>query len=400
MMRRLIISLAAMIMPFFGLLVSAQAAEDVHVNVKHQIKQPLRFVQVDLDYVYDEDTTQQEKNLSLLAERIKGLGVNTVFLQAFANPEGDGLAREVYFPNNSLPVKSDLFARTVNILKSQANVRVFGWLPVLSFNLDEKLSRVQAWNPESKITAPDEKAYSRLSPFDKLACKEITALYVSMARSAPIDGILFHDDALLSDFEDASDPALSSYHQAGLPKSIKAIRAKPRLMRLWTKFKTEQLILLTKEIATYVRQVRPKILTVRNIYAPVALQPETQEWFAQNYNRFLQSYDYTAIMAMPHMENVPDDISQAWMDALVNVAKNHAQGLQRTLFELQAVDWRKQTEGEDRAIPTQDLVAQMRALEKQGAMNFGYYPDDFVTNTPDAALLQKEFSLQPSMYAP
>ena len=35
-----------------------------------------------------------------------------------------------------------------------------------------------------------------------------------MARSAPIDGILFHDDALLGDFEDASPAALAAYRLA------------------------------------------------------------------------------------------------------------------------------------------------------------------------------------------
>jgi biofilm PGA synthesis lipoprotein PgaB len=370
------------------------------VNAKQHAKEPLRFVQVDLDYVYDADPVQEKKNLSLLVTRIQSLGVNTVFLQAFANPEGDGLARELYFTNDFLPVKSDLFARTVNALKTQAHVRVFGWLPVLSFNLDEKLARVQAWNPKTNITAPDDKAYSRLSPFDKKVRQQIVSLYVAMAKAAPIDGILFHDDALLSDFEDASDPALAAYHHAGLPGTIKAIRAKPLFMRLWTKYKTEVLTAFTQDLARHVRAVHPQIMTARNIYAPVALQPESQDWFAQNYKQFLKSYDYTAVMAMPRMENVPDDIAQAWMDALVRVCSKEPHGLQKTLFELQAVDWRKQSEGSNRAIPTEALAAQMRALEQLGARNFGYYPDDFVTNTPDAAMLRNDFSLQTNMYAP
>lgn len=398
MMRRAIISLAALFMPILSILTPAYAVAESQVNAKHHTKEPLRFVQVDLDYVYDADPVQEQKNLNLLVARIQSLGVNTVFLQAFANPEGDGLARELYFANDLLPMKSDLFARAVNALKTQAQVRVFGWMPVLSFNLDENLARVQAWNSKTNIIASDDKAYNRLSPFDKKARQQIVSLYVAMAKAAPIDGILFHDDALLSDYEDASDPALAAYHRAGLPGAIKEIRANHRMMRLWTKYKTETLTTFTQDLARHVRAIRPQIMTARNIYAPVALQPESQDWFAQNYKQFLRSYDYTAVMAMPRMENVPDDIAQAWMDELVHVCSKQPHGLQRTLFELQAVDWRKQSEGTARAIPTEALAAQMRALEQLGAKNYGYYPDDFVTNTPDAAILRKDFSHQTNMY--
>lgn len=394
MLRRLILSIAALIMPLAGIVAPSFAAAPA------QAKEPLRAVQVDLDYVFDPDPVQQDKNLNMLVERVRNLGVNTVFLQAFANPEGDGLARELYFANRVLPVRADLFAIAVTRLQTEAGVRVFGWLPVLSFNLGGKVQRVVAWNPVTDETAPDPKAYPRVSPFDTEARHNIIAIYEDMAHAATIDGILFHDDAVLSDFEDASEPALNAYHKAGLPKTIKAIRVKPNMMRKWARFKTDVLIAFTQDISKHVRAVRPQIQTVRNIYAPVALQPESQIWFAQNYGRFLKTYDYTAIMAMPAMENVPEDIADAWMQALVAIAAKHPHGLERTFFELQAVDWRKQSLGADRAIPTDKLASQMQYLTEQNALNFGYYPDDFVTNTPDVALLQRDLSLQTNMYTP
>jgi len=63
---------------------------------------PVRVVQVDLDYVYDPDPAQQERNVGKLVQRIYNMQINTVFLQAFADPKGTGLAREVYFPNRLL----------------------------------------------------------------------------------------------------------------------------------------------------------------------------------------------------------------------------------------------------------------------------------------------------------
>ncbi len=40
-------------------------------------------------------------------------------------------------------------------------------------------------------------------------------LYEDFAGHAAFDGRLFHDDALLSDYEDASAPAITAYQQAG-----------------------------------------------------------------------------------------------------------------------------------------------------------------------------------------
>ncbi len=361
---------------------------------------PMRVVQVDLDYVYDADPAQLERNLENLVTRIRAMNISAVFLQAFADPKGTGLASALYFPNKSLPVQADLFGRAVRELQTRANVKVFGWLPVLSFDLGDDISPVLAWDPATDKAERDPKAYRRLSPFDMNARAKISEIYEDMAREAPIDGILFHDDAMLSDFEDASPSALKAYSRAGFPASIKEIRADAGTMEKWTAFKTMALIDFTQELATHARLYRPDLLTARNIYAPVALDPENRTWFAQDYDRFLDSYDYTAVMAMPRLEDIPEAQSDAWLKRLVVAASRRANGLQHTIFELQAVDWRKQAKGESRAIPAETLDAEMQLLTREGAVNFGYYPDDFVTNTPDTTILYKDFSLQTHTYQP
>ena len=68
-----------------------------------------RIMHVDLDYVYDPDPIQQEQNLDRLIERIYSYGVTTVYLQAYADPDGDGVTDALYFPNRHLPVRADLF---------------------------------------------------------------------------------------------------------------------------------------------------------------------------------------------------------------------------------------------------------------------------------------------------
>ena len=369
-----------------------------NLNRAADFVQPMRVVQVDLDYVYDPDPAQQAHNLDKLVARIDGMKINAVFLQAFADPKGTGLASELYFPNRYLPVRADLFAEAATRLRDDAHVKVFGWLPVLSFDFGDKLPAVLAWNPDNGQVEQNPKAYHRLSPFDAEARADILGVYADMAKAAPIDGLLFHDDALLSDYEDASPAALEAYKAAGLPASIREIRADAADMKRWTEFKTSVLIEFTQELADKAREYRSPLLTARNIYAPVALEPKSEEWFAQDYSRFLDTYNYTAVMAMPQMENIADADADDWMKKLVVAASEHKNGLKRTIFELQAVDWRKQSMGQDRAIPTETLVSEMRFLTEQGAVNLGYYPDDFATNTPDADTLRKDFSLQTISY--
>ena len=359
---------------------------------------PMRVVQVDLDYVYDTDPQQEARNIDNLVSRIAQLHISTVFLQAFSDSTASGVASQVYFPNRYLPVREDLFARVAKQLSDNAGVKVYAWLPVLSYDFGDNIQRVAAWNPETGDAQQDAKAYKRISLFDNEGRNRIEGLYEDLARHAPIDGLLFHDDAMLSDFEDASPAALAAYKKAGLPESIREIRADAGMLDRWTSFKTDALIAFTQDLAKHAAIWRAPLKTVRNIYAPLMLQPKSEEWFAQNYEKFLKAYDYTAVEAMPNMENVPADDQKEWMEKLVSVATHTHQGLTRTVFELQSVDWR--IKDQSRAIPTSDLGAQMNMLSSNGALNFGYYPDDFVANVPDAVALHKDFSLPTSSYMP
>jgi biofilm PGA synthesis lipoprotein PgaB len=355
---------------------------------------PVRVVQVDLDSVYDPDAAQQERNVGQLVQRIYDMQINTVFLQAFADPDGTGLARQVYFPNRLLPMRADLFNRVSWQLRTRAHVRVFAWMPVLAFDFGDTVATVLAWDPHSGTAAADPTTYRRVSPFDAAARGKVLMMYDDLARSTPFEGLLFHDDALLSDFEDASPPALAAYTQAGLPASIAAIRADPELTRRWTRFKTDALIEFTSELTTRAKIYRAPLLIARNMYALPAFDPQSEEWFAQELDRFLATYDYTAIMAMPAMENVPAAGSEAWLRRLVATVAARPLGLKRTIFELQAVDWRNPVAGKNSKISSQSLVRQMRLLLQSGALNFGYYPDDYVAGFPDQRTLHPAFSLQ------
>ncbi|NLA74950.1 MAG: poly-beta-1,6-N-acetyl-D-glucosamine N-deacetylase PgaB, partial [Deltaproteobacteria bacterium] len=291
-----------------------------------------RAVQVDLDYIYDPDPIQQEQNLGKLIERIHSLKISTVYLQAFADPEGDGVADELYFPNRHLPVRADLFNRVAWQLKTRAQVEVFAWLPVLNYRMGDKSWMVQSEGRPA--SSPEHGIYPRLSPFDARARNAILDIYEDLAQHADFDGLMFHDDGVLDDFEDAHPDALNYYTQGpGLPGSIEQIRKNPGYKARWTDAKTRYLIQFTDEIASRVGKWRPRLKTARNIFATPVLQPDAEAWFAQNYTLFLDHYDYVCLMAMPYMEKADNRVK--WMDGLVKKVKGYDKGLKKTVFVLQ-----------------------------------------------------------------
>lgn len=365
-------------------------------SINYRVKpgpEPVRVAHVDLDYLYDPDPERQNKNLSLLLDRIKALGVNTVYLQAFVDPDGDGNADSLYFPNRHLPMRADLFNRVSWQLKSRVGVDVYAWLPVLAYDLPAEhplaKARVTAMPPR-----PASKGeYRRLSPFNQEALRLVGDIYEDLAKNAHIAGLLFHDDAYLSDFEDASPWALAAYKDWGLGESVDEIRRNPEQLQLWSRRKTEQLVAWTQTLAERARVYSPDLKTARNLYAAVVMNPQAESWFAQSLEVFLEHYDYTAVMAMPYMEKAKDP--ERWLRQLVDKVAVIPGALDKTVFELQSVDWRKR-EPLDSAI----LARHMRLLLRNGAANFGYYPEDFIRGHPDLDTIRPAISLATEPQAP
>jgi len=65
------------------------------------------------------------------------------------------------------------------------------------------------------------------------------------------------------------------------------------------------------------------------------------------------------------------------------------EGLKRTVFELQSVDWNTR-----KPVPESTLAAQMQRIQRLGAVNIGYYPDDFLADRPALAAIKPALSLQ------
>ena len=345
-------------------------------------KQIQRVLHVDLDYVYDANKAQQAKNLDKLIERIYRYGVTTVYLQAFSDPDGDGVADALYFPNKYLPVRDDIFGRIAWQLQTRAGVQVYAWMPVLAFDLRKNVKEAE-YVIDSRTGKPSTKAYLRLSPYNKQNVEIIKSIYNDLSFYAKFNGILFHDDAFLTDFEGAE-----GNHAEGM--------VSPQ-----AKQKTQDLIQLTHQLTDalkpYFLRGSYSLKTARNLYASVITNQNAEEWLAQNLKTLTDNYDTTAIMAMPYMENeqpISQEEAYQWFVSLIENVKTQAP-LDKVLFEFQAVNWRTQ-----KPIPESELIDWMKLLQKNHIYSYGYYPDNFLTNQPDLNKMKPYFSVNTNVGKP
>lgn len=347
---------------------------------------PLRVIHLDMDYIHDADREQTERNLGAVIDRVRDSGANTVFLQAYSDPDGDGNADALYFPNRHLPLKADLFNRVAWQLKTRAGVKVFAWMPMMAYQADVPESwRVKEWR-EGRVQTPTH-IYSRISPFSAEGRQWVGDLYEDLARFSAFDGLLFHDDGILSDYEDVSEGALSYTREVwGLETRFETLHGTPANRLRWARHKTELMLQFTDYLTERARLFRPYLKTARNLYALPVLQPDSEEWYAQSLPGFLRHYDVVAIEAMPFMEGA--EHPEAWLSGLAKAVGQFPEGFKKTLFELQSVDWRNQT-----PVNGDVFRKQLSLLKSAGAQHLGYYPDNVFTDQPRLEILKSDFSV-------
>lgn len=359
-------------------------------TIQDACSQPIRSLRIDLDHIYDgTDSQQMERNIQKLVKRIGQYKINTVFLEAYDDAEGLGYAKSLYFPNRHLPMKADLLKRVIVALKKEyPSIEYYAWMPIIGFDIGNDSLLIRTIDTKTGKTHIDSKKYKRFSPFHPFARQIILDIFEDLSKNVPIDGIAFHDDGIITDFEDASPAAIQAQVAAGFPDSILKIRLNHPLFLRWSRWKTEALTNFTKDIIKLVKRDHPRLKTTRSLFSLPILNPDSEEWFAQNLDNFLETYDFSAIEAMPYMENATDP--KKWMDTLIAKVAKHPNGLDKSLFELQSVDWRYDNKPLDAHI----LATQMKSLKEQGALNFGYYPDDFLQGIPNSSIISPELSIQ------
>lgn len=334
------------VLPVLGRLDVASEASlaDFVAELTPRRARAFRAVQVDLDYVYDADPAQLERNLDALIARIDAIAPSHVWLQAFADPDGDGAADALYFGNRHLPVRAELFARVAELLRRKTGVSVHAWLPVLGWHWPEGADAPR------RIAASNADEIPRLDPTDPRALQYVGELYADLAARAPIDGLLFHDDAFLREDE----------LREALPDEAQRIAT---------------LIDFTRALEAAAEAERPRLETARNLYARPLLEPASRAWFAQDHASMLAAYDRVALMAMPRMEDAAD--AGAWLLDLADRVEGSDAGFERTVFVLQARHWTS-----NEAVGEATLIEQARRLRARGVRHLAYYPDDFIGGQP------------------
>jgi poly-beta-1,6-N-acetyl-D-glucosamine N-deacetylase len=354
-----------------------------------------RVVSVSLDEVYDVDPAKREEKLSRLLDRIKDLAPKSVFLSAYSDPDQTGVAQALYFPNRHMPMRADLFNRVAWQLITRAEVQVYARLPLLAFALPDA-------HPASKLTvqavpaehgAAQPVTVARLSPFDDVARGTIQDIYLDLARYASFNGLVFGQDATLSDREDASPAALSTYASWGLPADMAQIRTSHDLLDRWSKQKTAYLIEFTQNLANSVRDYQGggNILTARALPSDSLFVANPDVSGSQNIDAFVAAYDFVALAANPAS---PDQrVSKAWLTKVSQAVAARPGATAKTIFELQSVDPRTK-----RPLDTAVLRTQLADLSATGVIHLAYGPDDFLGNKPDTTALRDVMSIQSSLH--
>ncbi|RDE86580.1 poly-beta-1,6-N-acetyl-D-glucosamine N-deacetylase PgaB [Aggregatibacter kilianii] len=337
-------------------------------GVSDEVKMP-RVVHIKLDDIYNVDKKQQAKNLDVLIERIYRYGITTVYLQAYSDADGDGVADALYFPNSYLPIRDDIFSQISWQLRTRAEVKVYAWMPILAFDLRNSVKDAE-YMVNSRTNQP------RLSPYSRKNIEMIKSIYNDLSFHAKFDGILFSDDAFLSDFEGMSSHGNQS------------------AVNFATKQKTDDLIKVTDQL---VEGVKPYFLfgtnalrTARNIYASVITEPKAEALFAQNLSVLSKHYDTTVIMAMPyteHEQDISEREAKAWFETLINNVKAQVP-LDKVLFEFQTVNGHTQ-----KAIPESELISWIQLLQKHNIYSYGYYPDNFLKDQPSIQQMRPYMSV-------
>lgn len=327
-------------------------------------KQLKRAVYVNLDELYSPDAAQFNRNFDKLVSRVAQLGVNTVYLQAFSDDDGNGIAESVYFPNRHIKLKSDLFSRVAWQLMTRSEVKVYAWMPMTALN----------------VGAGYRYADKRVVHTDAKSSRAVAEVYEDLAFSSRFNGILFQDDTIFADFK-GNLPA-AAYNNPSFWQQAQA--------------RSDGLISYSDQLKANVMKYSyngyTELKTARNLDAGAVLHATPRPWFMQNLAKYTANYDYTVLAVRPYDDpGIADPKAAAeWVEKVAQSVKQTGAPLQKTIFDLQAKDWRN-----NRMVPARDLVAWMRSLKKEGVKNIAYSPDSFTQNQPVLGIVKPAFSIKP-----
>ena len=406
----------------------------VDATAAAQTPAQLRVVHFDLDPLFSpgDSPAQVTTNINMLVQRVSALsapGIDlVVYLSAFSNPDATQKSYDhVFFPSAHLNERAgtllfddaelptgQLLARTARAIKQVAsNVQIYAWMPTLNFRLvPTSFYYTRSLNSYIQSDLAQERndpnRYARLSPFVGATWDIVAQIYRELGWAAGnyIDGIVFHDDGMISDHEDASVAAtrfLTSYdwraladgdarNWSQLNATERGIR-KSRYLNQFTLYMAAQ----TQNALNDKFGLNKTLRTARHVYSTAFSNRDAVQWLAQEPVSLLQDYDYVLIEAYPYLEarNDPTNPLAAatfcgvsfvkgckvfktgpYFAELFSAVTGYPEGLNKVVFIMQTVDWNTHT-GAVTDLTSNRIGDDMMTLFQQGAQHFGWYPDRY-----------------------
>ena len=336
----------------------------------------IRGIELQLDLLYNGSMAVVENNIALFVKRATTMGVNAVFVHAFTEYNADGACSSAYFKNSLMPVRANIMEPLVEALAAH-DVAVYAVMPLLSFDLpnNSKNNKMLVMSKRMGVVKPSVSWRRRLSPFSTNAISFVTEIYSNLASNVPLNGIVFGDDAYLTDLEDLNPDSFAVYsNKLGITKvSLPAMD--PKQCRDLANIRRDQLDLLCGTVMAAVREDHPNMQFVRTLYASAINNPSSEEWLAQNYNESLQLYDRVLVLANPELEDARS--RGTWMRKLTESVVAEPSGAAKTVFLLPSY-----SEVQRNWISDHQQAKVLRILVKAGISNFVIGPDDYRANHP------------------
>jgi len=291
---------------------------------------PVFAANVDLDDLYDEDPQRLVANVEATIRQLWRLGATHVFLKGCSDPKGIGYLESAYFMNHQAPVRADVWGMVAGRMK-RAGLRV--WMRAPALNLTWEWERHPEWRVQPGSDAGTQLTvarYFRLSPDSEAARRAATDFFNDVAVYAPIDGILFDEDAFVTSSEELATLAGASSDQ-----------------------KAQAIETYLDEVRRTVRAWRPLCRFGRVVSAEVVAAKGTDEMTAQSYASIAAKYDLTVVP-------VPGDLDAKQARKLASRAlspyASPAEGARRVLFSLPADD---------------NVAPVLTGMRQAGGVNFG-----------------------------
>lgn len=236
----------------------------------------IRAADVDLDDVWSPDPAAMRDRVEQLVRRIQALGVNEVFLSVCSDTAADGRFTSAWCMNHQVLVRADVWSMVASKL-SQARIRV--WARIPSLNLSWSWQQHPEWRIAS-VGGPGSRLANtwptRLSPDLPESKRAAIDFVTDLAVYAPLDGIVFDDDAAM-----AAGEHLNTARDASARDKAAAIDD------------------LLGRCRDAVRAWRPDCRFARVIDARVVESTGVQSGSAQDFTRILRDNDLTIVVAPP-----------------------------------------------------------------------------------------------------